>query len=317
MPNPTAPLSNVLYNVRSFRGVRGDRKLLSCNGDGEVVDLWHEDDDSNRQKWKFLRQGDGSYVISIFGGVSSDRKVLSTNSNGEVVDLWPRDDGSGRQRWILEGLANGCFRIRIKTGVSGGRKFLSCNGDGTRVDLWGVDDNSGRQQWTLIPEDVEISKIDFNTTGGLVAQPPDFISEVAVFNDSDASQHTTVKFERKAIESSSYEHQHGFSFTVSATKNFGTPAMASGKITVSATTSHMWTYSQSQSREDTRTYEMPLAIPPRSRVLAKATVTLTKLDVPYTATGYSQLTGEAVSASGIWHGVSAGQIVYSITQFPL
>jgi hypothetical protein len=317
MPNPPDPLSNILYNVRINRGVSSDRKLLSTNGNGEVVDLYHQDDDSNRQKWRFTRLSDGSYNIAIYGGVSTNRRWLSTNGNGEVVDLWSRDDGSGRQRWVLEPLAIGCFRIRVKTGVSGDRKWLSCNGDGSRVDLWRADDSSGRQQWILVPEDVEIAKIDYNTTGGLISQPPDFISEVSVTNDSDVAQSTTVKFQKKAIESSSYEHQHGFSFSVSGTKNFGTPLAASGKITVTATTTHQWTYGQSQTREDTRTYEMPLVIPPRSRVVAKASVTLTQLDVPYTATGYSKLTGEAVTASGVWHGVSAGQIVYSIKQYPL
>ena len=54
MTKPNLPLSNVLYNVQVYRGVTGGRKLLSCSGTGDRVDLWTTDDDSNRQKWQFI-----------------------------------------------------------------------------------------------------------------------------------------------------------------------------------------------------------------------------------------------------------------------
>lgn len=121
MPHPSEPLSNVLYNVRVHRGVATDRKLLSCGGTGEKVDLWTVDDDSNRQKWMFVKLPDGSYNIRVYGGVTTGRTLLSCGSDGAKVDLWTVDDGSGRQRWILEPLAMGCFRIRVKGGVNNRR----------------------------------------------------------------------------------------------------------------------------------------------------------------------------------------------------
>lgn len=317
MPNPADPLSNVIYNLQIHRGVGGDRKLLSCNGNGEVVDLWPTDDDSHRQRWKLTKQPDGTYVIQVYGGVSGNRKFLSTNGDGTRVDLWSSDDGSGRQRWVLEPLQIGCFRIRVKTGVSGARKYLSTNGNGTRVDLWNTDDNSGRQHWLLMPEKIEITSIEFHTGNGIAGALPSFVSKVVITNNTAIQQSTSVTFEEKATESSSYEHKHGFKFEVSGTKNFGTPGFVGGSITVTASTSNTWTYGQSQTREDTRTYHMPVNAPPMSRVTASATVILTKLEVPYTATGYSKVTGQPIQSSGVWRGVAAGAITYAIDQSPL
>lgn len=316
MPLPSLPVSGVTYNVNVYRGVTTDRRLLSTNGIGEVS-LWNQDDDSNRQKWRFERLSDGSYNIRVLGGVTNGRTLLSTGGDGAKVDLWTTDDGSGRQRWILEPLEQGCFHIRVKGGVGNGRVLLSCGGDGAKVDLWTTDDNSGRQQWVLTPEDIELSAIEFQTSSGLATQMPIFVSEVIVTNDTSLVQSTTAVFSSKATESSSFEQQHSFTFSISGTKNFGTPIFLSGSITMSASTTNTWTYATSQSREDTRAYTTPVNVAPGKKVIAKASVTLTKLDVPYTAIGYSKLTGQKVSVAGTWRGVAAGQILYSLNEMPL
>lgn len=40
------------YNIRVDAGVTNGRVLLSCTPDGAVVDLWHTDDPSGRQRWQ-------------------------------------------------------------------------------------------------------------------------------------------------------------------------------------------------------------------------------------------------------------------------
>lgn len=317
MANPSPPLPNIIYNVQVYRGVTGDRKLLSCGGTGENVDLWIRDDDSNRQKWQFIPLPDGSYNIRVYGGVSNSRRLLSTGGDGARVDLWTTDDGSGRQRWILEPLPLGAFRIRVKGGVSTGRTLLSCGGDGMRVDLWTTDDNSGRQQWVLVPEDVEIASLDFSVTTGLATILPDFVSEAVLTNNTTSVQTLTAYYEKKATETSSFEQQSGFTFSVSGTKNFGTPIFASGSITVSASTTNTWTYGKTETRQDTRSYTLPVTVKPGKRVVAKASVVMAKLDVPYTATGYSKVTGQTITAKGMWRGVLAGTITYTLTESDL
>jgi hypothetical protein len=317
MTKPNLPLSNVLYNVQVYRGVTGGRKLLSCSGTGDRVDLWTTDDDSNRQKWQFIPLPDGTYNIRVYGGVNNGRVLLSCGGTGERVDLWTTDDGSGRQRWTLEPLTMGCFRIRVKGGVNSGRALLSCSGDGTRVDLWTTDDNSGRQQWVLVPEDVELDRIEFSLASAATSTRPDFVDESVVDNAGSGPAIKTATFTKKAKFTSSFEQQHSFSFRITGSKNFGTPVFVSGSLEVSAETTNTWTYAESQTREDTRSYSLQVTVPPQKRGVVTVAVTMMKLDVPYVAYGTSKLTGETVSVAGIWQGISAGQIAHRVTEEPL
>ena len=300
MSKPPMPIANVLYQLQPARGVTGE-KYLSTNG--KNVDLWHEDDDSGRQKWRFTSVGNNLFNIRPFAGVG-DRNILS--NNGQNVDLWVKDDGSGRQKWELIPLNNGAFHIK------GGAKFLSTNGK--NVDLWESDDNSGRQQWQLVPEDIQVESIDFDIAKADQIPLPSFIVKQTINNNSDVQQESKVTFKKKATDKSSYQHEHGFTFSVEAEATFGTPMVSSGSVKVSTSTSHTWTYGSEESREDSRIYEMPVKIPPHSTVVAKATVTQMNLDVDYTARGISKLTGETIESSGKWNGVSAGEIIYSIDQ---
>src|SRR5580658_9836258 len=91
-------------NIQVLRGLSGNRSLLSCTPDGQVVDLWTTDDGSGRQEWNIsLVEGfDDIYNIKVSGGNSTDRVFLSCNASGGGVNLWKVDDGSGRQRWQLQ-----------------------------------------------------------------------------------------------------------------------------------------------------------------------------------------------------------------------
>jgi len=116
--------------------------------DGSKVDLWNKDDDSGRQKWRFIEVFKGVYNIEVFSGVNK-RKYLSCTFDGKV-DLWLEDDGSGRQRWKLVPQRNGSFHIKVLGGTNRGKKYLSCTQDGRVVELYHSDDHSGRQQWKLL-----------------------------------------------------------------------------------------------------------------------------------------------------------------------
>jgi len=144
-----------LHNLQVVRGLSGNRSLLSCNGDGTVVDLWSQDDASGRQVWDVqLVPGYTDLVhITVSKGVSGGRRYLSCTADGSKVDLWSEDDRSGRQRWQIVPLNDSTicnyFNVMVSAGVSGGRVYLSCTADGTKVDLWNQDDGSGRQRWQL------------------------------------------------------------------------------------------------------------------------------------------------------------------------
>ena len=149
---------------------------------------------------------------------------------------------------------------------------------------------------------------------GLKTTQPDFITTTIVSNQTDVQQSMTAKFGKKAIETSSFDHQHGFAFSITGTKNFGVPNLVSGSISVNATTNHNWSIGKSETKEDSREYTFPVQVPKYSNVTAKATVKMIKLDVPYTIVGYSKRTGQKITSTGIWNGINASEVTYSLVQ---
>lgn len=140
-----------VQQLQIISGLNTTKSLLSCKNDGTVVDLWNIDDQSGRQRWKFIPVNgmEGVYNIRVFeGSVNSNRTYLSSNYDGSKVDLWYGDDGSGRQRWTIKNIPHtGTNLIQVYGGVSSNKKYLSCSSDGSEVNLWSEDDGSGRQRW--------------------------------------------------------------------------------------------------------------------------------------------------------------------------
>lgn len=317
MPNftfitPPMPTEKVLYYVKPKGGVTG-RTFLSSSLKGDIVDCWHKDEGMGRQQWVFQKLYSNSdiYHIEVYSP-GGNRKLLSSCPDGTCVDLWHKDTHTGYQQWRLLPLPNGAFHI-VNVGTKG-RTFLSSCSDGTCVDLWHKDTKSGAQQWQLIPEDIVLDEIVFETEQGVKTSQPDFVTTATIDNKSDRDQEMTITFSKKATVSSSFQREQGFSFSIEAEVQFGTPLAMQTTIGMSATTSHTWTYGKSESREDGQVYNFPVNVPKRSTVKAKAIVKMVKIDVPYTAIGYSEKTGEKITCTGTWTGISAGEVSYSIIQ---
>jgi hypothetical protein len=138
-----------VYNVFVGGGTQEGETMLSCNGNGSTVDLYHSDDDSGRQQWHFqqLKDASGHFTISILRGVSDGNYLLSAYEDG-TLHVHSHDDGSSRQHWKLVYVGDGMFNIHVAGGNHPGKEFLSCRGDGF-IDLWVCDDDSGRQKWRL------------------------------------------------------------------------------------------------------------------------------------------------------------------------
>lgn len=145
--------SDVLMNIRPRAGTDPDKRILSRVPPPDTrVDLWSEDDNSGRQRWKILHlhhleSGDGVVVNIVVVDGERREAYLSCHEFGGKVDLWKEDDRSGRQRWIIRPVSDDVYNILPESGANG---FLSCSHDGT-VDLWKEDDGSGRQQWLISP----------------------------------------------------------------------------------------------------------------------------------------------------------------------
>jgi len=147
---------NTGKSIQISKGVSGNRKFLSSNNRGTKIDLFHMDDGSGRQHWKFEKVlGTDTYNIKLTNGIWADRggkinldnAYLSCNQDGSVVDIWGQGLGK-RQRWKVKKVKDG-FNIMVAGDVKGKRKYLSTTQDGKKVDLWIKDDGSGRQVWKL------------------------------------------------------------------------------------------------------------------------------------------------------------------------
>ena len=113
--------------------------------------------------------------------------------------------------------------------------------------------------------------------------------------------------------SSSFEHQHGFQITVGTEFKAGFPCLAEGKVSVEVSTSHSWTWGETETYGQSYQAEFPVTAPPRSTVIAKALVWQQKLDVPYEMV-IELGDGEIVKSTGIWKGVSTFNIHYELNQ---
>jgi hypothetical protein len=89
-----------VYYIKPAGNVNADKAFLSASKSGETVDLYEEDDGSNRQRWRLIPNDGGWFQINIVGGIENERVVFSC-SHGGTVDLYEKQDGSGRQQWKL------------------------------------------------------------------------------------------------------------------------------------------------------------------------------------------------------------------------
>jgi len=94
--------TNQGYNILVSGGTDAGETFLSTTAGGNV-DLYSEDDDSGRQRWRFerLNRGRNSYSIRVAGGTNPGETYLSTDGN-RLVDLFDRNEANGRQDWMLE-----------------------------------------------------------------------------------------------------------------------------------------------------------------------------------------------------------------------
>lgn len=289
------PDPELYYNIQTANldDYSAQKPLLSTDG-GTLVDLFYQDDGSNRQKWQFIPiDGAGRYAIMQL----RTRTLLSTDG-GSLVDLFHGDDRSGRQHWILRPNQDGTFHIiQVATNT-----YLST--DGSRVDLFWTDDRSGRQRWRLIPEAITITSISFDESRSTVTPKPDAVVRVRdLQNLSNEVQEMSRQFSQAVEESSSFTRTHGFSVTAGVEVEAKMPLGGGGaKGSFSTTTSHEWSFGKEEKRQTTVTTQQNVKVPACHTGEATFTVRTAEVEMPYTATGITK-SGRTVTSQGIWKGV--------------
>lgn len=97
------------WDVRAVEGVPDEYNIVAVGCDmylsvpveGPEVDLWHVDDGSGRQRWKFHQVGDDEYAIRVVGGKGDTRVFLGTDDSGDKIKLYASEDNE-KARWTLK-----------------------------------------------------------------------------------------------------------------------------------------------------------------------------------------------------------------------
>ena len=135
-----------LWNART-------KRALSCGNQsqGSVVDTWHVDDASGRQRWVLEPAAGGAcgeYTIRVCDGdAPAQAAYLSAREHEPVVDIWGLDDGSGRQRWKLQREGKNRYYVWLAGGRTDAKLYLTNNNNGVGLDALAKGDR--RQLWQL------------------------------------------------------------------------------------------------------------------------------------------------------------------------
>jgi hypothetical protein len=114
-------------------------------------------------------------------------------------------------------------------------------------------------------------------------------------------------FTKSVVNSSSFSHEHGFEITAGVKTTFkaGIPALAENETTVSlsASTSHNWSFGEENSTEQSYTHSSTVKVPPHGHIQRTASVTKGTMTVPYRAKIRAG-DGSLRWLEGTWNGVS-------------
>ncbi len=181
-----------------------------------------------------------------------------------------------------------------------------------------ANDNSQFREFIISPvEDFELSEVRYSLQSGDGALPiPSFVDEIIVSNRTGQQQSMSASFTRKASETSSFSKTKNISLSLAASVKVSVPIInLDASLSVSRTSSNTWTFGNSETQEDSRTYSFSLVVPPYSNYRATISVAMYEATATYTAVYRGVNSGRTVTLTGKWNGIKAGLITYDIYDF--
>ena len=310
--SPIAQLSDIPCNL--LLQETGDPMFLSARPSNWELRLHGLDDGSLRQRW-YLRQvnSNSGYNIVLQGGSdqSNNRPIFI---NGDRNLNMQENDSQIPATFYLENIPNTHYYYIYRIKSSSIREYISSTGYGSAyVELTQKNNTGGRDKWDIKPvEEFKFSSISYSieTNDGLELLPS-YIDAVTVNNQTDTQQLLTATFSRKASESSSFSKTEGFSIQESVTVHVGIPIFnAQGNIT--STSSNTWQFGESETKEDSRSYNFSLTVPAHRVYGAEINIALYNVSETYSATYKGVTSGKQITLKGKWRGIQAGKINYLI-----
>ena len=142
------------------------------------------------------------------------------------------------------------------------------------------------------------------------------LDTVTNINSTNVQQSTTISGSKTDTETHGWET----TFSLKATAEFTVkiPLVHETKVTLEG--SYAWTKNGSDTTEQVFSWEQPVIVPAKSKVVAKVAVTDTTISVPYTLSGeYVYRSGASVAGaiSGTFSGIAGHDLQVSLTQYNL
>ncbi len=150
-----------------------------------------------------------------------------------------------------------------------------------------------------------VCDLEFDIEKGFIVgeSPEDLKLQVYDNRNSTVPLDSSFTVSRSVTESSTFTETTQIGFTLQATFSFGIPMVLGGSISLTTSITSTFTESSTTSQTKTYTQSSSVSVPPGKMIMKQAVITVSTLDVPYTATVRTRM-GAMKTIQGTWIGTS-------------
>lgn len=311
------------------RGDVDNYKYLSIEPQKDYVNLWDKDDSSGRQRWRLRKAYSNSYYLTSSGN-KYGLHYLWGQYKSKCPDGYPRMYNREIGTFTISPIKNtDYYTLFINGGSNGASSWIddqtlvvASNGYNTHYVFFLKYGSTNRKNWEIKPVENFVIK-----NGGAIKYVmegtdkidviPSYIDEVVITNRSTVTQTMTASYSNRASSTSSHSRQHGITIGVSSTLKVGVPVISEGQLTTSISQSNQWSYTESETKEDSRSYSFPVSVPAQTKIVVKIIVAQYRANLTYTIDAISESSGKSLTVKGKWNGVTLGKVSYEITPYTL
>lgn len=326
-----ANANNSLWDIRDIdvnivvKENSSSKRYLQSQGTGQEL-IFADKNDQVNQKFKLSVMPLTGYII-IRNNLSNLLSVGTYSSAPTVRVLYAKDnsDSYGACWNFNEG------EVREESYILENADALTQGSGGpwdVYSDVIGANDtkiyfdkylSSAKQEFSVIPVDnFVIQSIEFfNDQSATIERQPDFVARWTYTNRTSIQQSMTASFAQKATKSSNFSNQTSLTLNYSQTVKVKVPFFGDGSLTLGGTLGEVYTFGESETKEDSQTYNFPILVPAQSTVNATATVNTYKLDINYRAVLRGINTGREITVNGLWTGVDCSEVFAYAEEIPL
>jgi hypothetical protein len=326
-----ANANNTLWDIRDMdvnivvKENSSSKRYLQSQGVGKEL-IFANKNDNNNQKFKLSFMPYTNYILirdnsnnllsmGVYENQPDIRVLYAKDNDNSFGACWNFNTGDVREEsYILENAD------AIKQG-SGGMwdiyyEVIGANDSKIYFDKYRT---NAKQEFSVIPLDnFVIQSIEFfNDQTAILTQQPDFVARWTYTNRTSIEQSMTTSFTQRATKTSNFSNQTSLTLNYSQTATVKVPFFGEGSITIGASIGETYTFGESETKEDSQTYNFPIRVPAFTTVNATATVKRYKLDIHYRAIVRGVNTGREITIDGIWTGVDCSEVVGYAEEIPL